>query len=153
MTAEAEPEFLKNIDRSTFSVKGGVVEHVKKPWGYELIFTEPNSPYTCKIMHIDAGKRQSLQIHDEKTETYVVMKGRAGVVIENTAGEMVQVEFEEGKGYTTRIGQKHRLLGVTDCDILEASTPESGTTWRLEDDYARGDETEEIRAEPGRGWK
>jgi hypothetical protein len=33
------------------------------------------------------------------------------------------------------------LIGITDCDIIEASTPELGTTWRLEDDFARPDET------------
>jgi len=27
-----------------------------------------------------------------------------------------------------------------DCDILDVSTPEVGTTLRLEDDYSRGDE-------------
>ena len=55
-------------------------------------------------------------------------------------------ELEEGKGYSTSVGQKHRLIGITDCDIIEVSTPEIGTTWRVEDDYSRPDETEEQRA-------
>ncbi|MGA2968165.1 MAG: hypothetical protein ABSD69_03295, partial [Candidatus Levyibacteriota bacterium] len=50
-----------------------------------------------------------------------------------------------GKGYTTLIGQRHRLCGITDCDIIEFSTPEKGTTLRLEDDYKRPDETPEQR--------
>jgi hypothetical protein len=37
------------------------------------------------------------------------------------------------------------LVGITDCDIIEVSTPEQGTTWRLEDDYARPDETPQQR--------
>jgi len=36
--------------------------------------------------------------------------------------------------------------------VLEVSTPEIGTTFRLEDDYARPDETESVREAPGRGW-
>jgi mannose-6-phosphate isomerase len=48
-------------------------------------------------------------------------------------------------GYSTQVGQKHRLKAITDCDIIEVSTPEAGTTWRLEDDYARPDETPEQR--------
>ena len=37
------------------------------------------------------------------------------------------------------------LSMMTDAVIFEASTPELGTTHRLEDDYARPDETEQVR--------
>ena len=30
--------------------------------------------------------------------------------------------------------------------------PETGTIYRLEDDYSKGNETEEIRSDPNRGW-
>jgi len=39
----------------------------------------------------------------------------------------------------------HRIQAITDCDILESSTKEEGTTVRLQDDYQREDETEEER--------
>lgn len=132
------------FDKSSFTTKPHI-KRVEKPWGYELIFTPANLPYTGKIMHIDAGKRQSLQYHDKKQETYFLVKGKGGVIIENTQGILEKIEFEEGKGYTTMVGQKHRLFSITDCDIWEVSTPEIGTTYRLEDDYNRTDETEELR--------
>ncbi len=137
--------------RKKFSVEG-YVKKIDKPWGWELIFTPDGQPYTGKIMHIEAGKRQSLQIHDQKEETYYLSSGDGGVIIENSQGEMETVNFEKGKGYTTKQGQKHRLFGTTDCDIWEVSTPETGTTYRLEDDYNRTDETEAVRKEPNRGW-
>jgi hypothetical protein len=96
-------------------------------------------------MLIMAGKRQRLQIHESQIETYTLMRGRALLIIENSAEEMVDREFELGKGYTTKVGQRHRLVGVSDCDIFEAASPEIGTTLRLEDE-ARPDETEEVRA-------
>lgn len=139
------------IDRQKFSTEGFSAK-VDKPWGYELIFTPKGQPYTGKIMHIEEGKRQSLQVHDQKEETYYLASGRGGVIMENSSGNMVEIEFETGQGYTTKLGQKHRLFAITDCDIWEVSTPETGTTFRLEDDYSRGDETEEIRKEPNRGW-
>jgi hypothetical protein len=37
-------------------------------------------------------------------------------------------------------------VGITDCDVVEVSTPELGTTWRLEDDFARPHETPQQRA-------
>lgn len=141
----------QNFDKSKFSPEG-FSKKIEKPWGYELIFTPEEQPYTGKIMHIDSGKRQSLQVHDQKEETYFLASGKGGVIIENPQGELKTVEFEEGKGYTTRVGQKHRLFAITDCDIWEVSTPETGTTYRLEDDYSRQDETEEVRKQPNRGW-
>jgi len=49
------------------------------------------------------------------------------------------------------IGQRHRHQAVTDCDVMEVSTPESGTTWRLEDDFSRPDETPEQRKKRNAG--
>ena len=139
------------FDKSKFSTRP-YIKKVEKPWGYELIFTPDDLPYAGKIMHLNAGTRQSLQIHDKKQETYFLVSGKGGVIIENTHGEMERIEFEEGKGYTTMVGQKHRIFAITNCDIWEVSTPEIGTTYRLEDDYKRLDETEELRNEPNRGW-
>lgn len=140
------------MDKSKFN-NAPFVKRVGKPWGYELIFTPEDLPYTGKLMHLKAGTRQSLQIHDQKIETYYLDSGQGGALMENEKGEMERVEFEEDKGYTTKIGQKHRIFAITDCDILEFSTPEKGNTFRLEDDYARPTETEEMRKKPNRGWK
>jgi mannose-6-phosphate isomerase-like protein (cupin superfamily) len=98
-----------------------------------------------KIIHINAGARLSLQLHDEKQESWLVMSGQAAVSWEDEQGVLVQTDLEPGQGYSTKLGQKHRLIGVTDCNVLEVSTPELGTTWRLEDDYARPHETPEQR--------
>lgn len=144
--------FLETVDKASFT-NDSYVKRVEKPWGYELIFTHEGLPYTGKLMHMSAGTRQSLQIHDKKVETYYLGSGRGGVIIENANGEMEEIEFEKDKGYTTKVGQKHRIYAITDCDVLEFSTPEAGTTYRLEDDYSRPSETEEMRKEPNRGWK
>lgn len=144
-------EFLKTVDKSKFN-SSPYVKRVEKPWGYELIFTPEDLPYTGKLMHLDAGTRQSLQIHDKKVETYYLASGRGGVIIENADGKTEEIEFKLGFGYTTQVGQKHRIFSITDCDVLEFSMPESGNTYRLEDDYERSTETEEMRKDPNRGW-
>jgi len=139
--AETAPTF----DPANFNTDS-YVRAVEKPWGYERHLVPPETPYMLKIIHINAGARLSLQVHDEKSESWTLVNGQAAVIWENNQGELVTTELEPGVGYTTQIGQKHRLMGVTDCDVVEASTPEQGTTWRLEDDYARPDETPEQRA-------
>lgn len=126
----------------------GYVKKVPKPWGYEIHFTPDNLPYMGKILHIEAGKRISLQYHDQKQESWYLLKGKVTMILDG-----VEVNMEEGLGYTTNVGQKHRLIGVEDADILEVSTPEIGNTYRLEDDYKRPTETEELRKDPNRGWK
>jgi hypothetical protein len=67
------------------------------------------------------------------------------VIWDNDKGELIETELQKGQGYTCCIGQRHRLAGITDCDIIEVSTSEIGTTFRLEDDYKRPDETPEQR--------
>jgi hypothetical protein len=55
--------------------------------------------------------------------------------------------MQRGVGYHVAVRQRHRLCAAPDEDatVFEASTPEAGVTLRLEDDYARPHETEEVR--------
>jgi len=140
------------FDKSAFN-NNPYVKRVEKPWGYELHWVPEGKPYMGKLEHINAGARLSLQIHDKKQESWFILKGRAKVIWDNNEGELIETELQKGKGYSCTIGQRHRLVGITDCDVLEVSTPEIGTTYRLEDDYKRPHETEEIRKRKDRGWK
>src|SRR6266542_3220590 len=102
---------------------------IDKPWGYEILLSPPDAPYAAKLIHVHAGKRLSLQVHDTKVETQTLVAGRGLLVLE------------------VAVGQRHRLCAAPDADatVFEASTPEVGTTLRLEDDYARPDETDALR--------
>lgn len=121
------------------------IRRIEKPWGYELHWVPEDVPYMGKVLHINEGARLSLQVHDQKQESWFLISGKAAVIWEDRQGNMVETALEKGVGYSTKVGQKHRLKGITDCDIVEVSTPEAGTTWRLEDDYARPDETPQQR--------
>ena len=121
-------------------------KRIEKPWGWELHWTPARLPYMGKVLHIFGGARLSLQVHDSKRESWLLISGRAKVVWQDEGGELVDTELQPGVGYTCIEGQKHRLVGITDADVIEVSTPEAGTTFRLEDDYARPDETPKQRA-------
>jgi mannose-6-phosphate isomerase len=138
------PDTVPQFDPNNFSNEA-YVRRIEKPWGYELHWVTDDQPYMGKIIHINAGSRLSLQIHDKKSESWLLISGKASVIWENAEGDLISTELVPQKGFTTSIGQKHRLVGVTDCDIVEVSSPEIGTTWRLEDDYNRPDETEQLR--------
>ena len=138
--AENIPEFSP----SEFSTDA-YARHIDKPWGGELHWVPEDAPYMGKLLHIEAGKQLSLQIHDKKQESWLLIEGRAAVLWENKHGTLIQTELQKGVGYSTQVGQRHRLIGITDAKIIEVSTREEGTTWRLEDDYARPHETPEQR--------
>jgi mannose-6-phosphate isomerase-like protein (cupin superfamily) len=124
-----------------------VGRRIEKPWGYEVLLTPPDVPYTAKLIHVYAGKRLSLQLHDTKVETQTLVAGRGTLVLEGPDGQLHDILMERGKGYHVAVQQRHRLCAAPDEDatVFEASTPEVGTTLRLEDDYARPHETEEVR--------
>lgn len=135
---------LPHYDASFFNTQS-YAKKIDKPWGYEIHWVAPESPYMGKILHINEGCRLSLQMHDKKQESWLIIKGSAAVIWEDNEAQLIQTDLQTGQGYSTKIGQRHRLIGLTDCDIVEVSTPEAGTTWRLEDDYSRPHETPQQR--------
>jgi hypothetical protein len=120
---------------------------IDKPWGYEILLSPPEAPYAAKLIHVNAGKRLSLQVHDAKIETQTLVGGRGLLILEGPDGELHEIDMQPHVGYHVAVGQRHRLCAPPDADatVFEASTPELGTTLRLEDDYARPDETEALR--------
>lgn len=87
-----------------------------------------------------AGCRLSLQQHDTKLETLLLLSGKAILWIGRAADSLERVEMLPDQGYTVNVMQVHRIEALEDSEIMEVSTPEAGTTFRLEDDYARLDE-------------
>ena len=140
------PPLPPTFDTSCFSLEA-LARRVEKPWGYEVLLSPPDAPFTAKLICVRAGKRLSLQLHDAKVETQTLVAGRGILVLEGPDGALHDVEMMPGVGYHVSPGQRHRLCAPHDADALvyEASTPEVGTTYRLEDDYARPDETDELR--------
>jgi len=120
-------------------------QKVEKPWGYEIILSPPTAPVTTKILHLKAKTRFSLQYHQVKEETLVLASGEAKIIYGDSLNNLAEETMEKEKGYFIPKGLIHRCQAITDCDILESSTPELGTTVRLQDDYGRKDETEEER--------
>ena len=76
-----------------------------------------------------------------------MIAGKGMLVLEGDDGQLHEVPMEPNVGYHIAVGQRHRTCAAPDHDatIFEASTPEVGTTFRLEDDYARPHETDELR--------
>ncbi len=117
-----------------------IQKKLDKPWGYEIIFTPQDNPRVGKILFIKGGHRFSLQYHKEKEETLCLLKGKAKIWLENENGEIEKRLMKLKHGYHIEANKKHRIEALEDCFVVEVSSPEQGTTVRVEDDYNRGNE-------------
>ena len=109
---------------------------VPKPWGYERIWAH-TATYVGKLLHIQAGHQLSLQFHRVKEETIYVMAGTMVLLIEDDDHRMLEVTMVPGDVRHIAPGRKHRMMAVTECDVIEVSTPELEDVVRLEDAYGR----------------
>jgi mannose-6-phosphate isomerase-like protein (cupin superfamily) len=112
------------------------IKCVDKPWGHELIWARTDH-YVGKILHVKAGHALSLQYHERKDETLYLLRGELRFWVGPTPELLEEVRFEVGESFHIAPGTIHRIEAVTDCDILEASTPELDDVVRLEDRYGR----------------
>ena len=110
-------------------------KRVEKPWGYELWWAQAER-YVGKLLHIKAGSQLSLQYHRQKDETIHLFSGQMVLVLQED-GKLVDHLMAPGQSYRVRPGTVHRMRAVTDCDVLEVSTPEVEDVVRLQDDFGR----------------
>jgi len=109
----------------------------EKPWGYELLWSETDH-YAGKIIHINAGKRLSLQYHHAKHESVLVLSGT--LLLHLGRGDTARVvPLQVGESADIPAGDVHRFAAPEDADveIIEVSTPQLDDVVRLEDDYNR----------------
>ncbi len=109
---------------------------VEKPWGHELIWALTDR-YVGKILFIEAGKRLSLQFHEEKDESIFVLEGRMVLQLEDADGTLQDIEMEHGDYHHIPVGARHRFAAVEDTKLLEVSSPELTDVVRVEDDFGR----------------
>jgi mannose-6-phosphate isomerase len=109
---------------------------VDKPWGNELIWALTDR-YAAKVISIGAGRRLSLQYHEKKTESILVLEGRLLLHLEDDQGTVVVRPLGPGEHAHVPRGRKHRFEAATDVRLVEVSTPELDDVIRLEDDYGR----------------
>jgi len=111
------------------------MRRVDKPWGHEVVWAE-TARYVGKILHIRAGHRLSRQYHRVKEETFRVQTGEMDLEIGD--GPTLQTRrMKAGDVFHVLPGTVHRMIGVTDVDVLEVSTPELDDVVRIDDVYGR----------------
>ncbi|MGH8911745.1 MAG: cupin domain-containing protein [Acidimicrobiia bacterium] len=109
---------------------------VPKPWGSELIWAETED-YVGKVIRITGGQRLSLQLHNEKDESILVVSGTLRLHTGPDADNVTSRLLEQGESAHIPPGLVHRFEAVTDTELVEVSTPQLMDVVRLDDDYGR----------------
>ena len=113
----------------------GEVKVVPKPWGHEIIWAHTDR-YVGKVLHINAGHALSVQYHERKDETVYLLAGEL-IYWVKLDGEMRDMKLKVGEAFRITPGTVHYMEAVSDCDVLEASTPDLDDVVRLSDRYGR----------------
>ena len=123
---------MNKTDNSTGRVD---VRVVPKPWGHETIWAHTDR-YVGKILHIKAGQALSVQYHNRKDETVHLLSGEL-IYRVKLDEELEDMRLRAGESFRICPGTVHQMEAVTDCDVLEASTPDLDDVVRLSDRYGR----------------
>jgi mannose-6-phosphate isomerase len=118
------------------------VTRVPKPWGHETIWAQ-SERYVGKILHINAGYELSVQYHNRKDETVHLLSGDIVYRVQREGDDILDdVRLKVGESFRITPGTIHQMIALTDCDVLEVSTPEIDDVVRLSDKYGREGTTE-----------
>ncbi len=113
------------------------VRTVAKPWGHETIWAHTDR-YVGKILHINAGHALSVQYHNVKDETVYLLSGEMKYWVQLPGdSELRDQALHTGDSFRITPGTIHYMEAITDCDVLEASTPELDDVVRIKDRYGR----------------
>ena len=109
---------------------------VDKPWGNELIWAVTDR-YVGKILHIKKGHSLSLQYHNQKDETVMVLSGKMEFVHYREGEPPRSTVLEPRQPFHVTPLLRHRMIALEDTDVVEVSTTELDDVVRLEDAYGR----------------
>jgi mannose-6-phosphate isomerase len=112
------------------------VKVVPKPWGHEVIWAHTGQ-YVGKVLHIKAGHSLSVQYHNQKDETIHLLSGEMIYRVKDAEGRLSDVKLKAGESFRNEPLTVHQMEAITDCQVLEASTPHLDDVVRLTDKYGR----------------
>ena len=112
------------------------MRRVDKPWGHEIIWSDTEL-YVGKILVVRAGHRLSLQYHLEKDESFLIDQGEVELSLDDENGQLQTRVMRAGEAIRILPGRRHRMRALTDCRVIEVSTPHLEDVVRVSDDFGR----------------
>lgn len=109
-----------------------------RPWGTEDLLAIVSKQFSVKRISINKGNKGGLQYHRLKDEVAILISGE--MLIRYDTGDGVLKERILGPGQTAHFppGLVHQEEALTDCVIIEASSPHFNDRVRVEEEYGLG---------------
>lgn len=106
-----------------------------RKWGTETLLALVPQKYSVKRLKVKAGHKGGVQFHRLKDEVAVLISGNMIVRFDDGSGEMQERVIGPGDVVHFPPGLVHQEEAITDCVLIEASTPHFNDRVRMEDTY------------------
>ena len=107
----------------------------KRNWGEEILINLISKKFTLKILKMKKGKMGGLQYHRKKNECGHILSGKLLIKYDNGKGKLVEKICKKGDNFHFPPFAIHQEKALTDCKIIEASTPYFNDRVRVEVNY------------------
>ena len=108
-------------------------------WGEEVLLAVVSGKYSLKRLLVRGGCKGGLQYHRLKDEVSVVISGQMIIRTDNGSGKLVERIVGPGDVVHFAPGVVHQEEAITDCVLIEASTPHFNYRVRVEEIYGSSD--------------
>ena len=110
----------------------------ERPWGTEDLLALVSKQFSVKRLKIKAGNKGGLQYHRFKDEVAIIISGQ--MLIRYDLGDKILQEKIVNPGEVVHFppGLVHQEEAITDCEIIEASSPHFNDRVRVETNYGFG---------------
>lgn len=106
-----------------------------RPWGTEDLLALVSKKFSVKRIIINAGNKGGLQYHRLKDEVAVMISGEMLIRYDLGDGKLREKIVREGDIVHFPPGLVHQEEAITNCEIIEASTPYFNDRVRMEETY------------------
>tara|TARA_B110000090_G_scaffold200270_1_gene241079 strand:- start:133 stop:564 length:432 start_codon:yes stop_codon:yes gene_type:complete len=107
----------------------------KRTWGKEILLSLIPKILSLKLLKLKKGKKGGLQYHHKKNECGYILSGRLIVRFDKGHGKLNKKILKAGDVFHFPPGSVHQEEALTECQIIEASTPHFNDRVRVEKKY------------------
>ena len=104
-------------------------------WGKEELLVLIPKVLSLKKLVIKKGKKGGLQYHSKKNECGYLLSGRLKVTFDNGNGKLKKKILKKGEIFHFPPKSIHQEEALTECIIIEASSPHFNDRVRVEKKY------------------
>ena len=158
-------QVFTEIREQLISQNFSIINDETRPWGGFLVIDEQQAQkfiekyFPClkseeigtknklspKILIVEAGKRLSWQYHYRRSEIWMVIGGKVGVIKSDTDQESAINLYQTGDMINLKQGERHRLVGIDSWGIVAEIWQHTNSDFpsneedivRLSDDFGR----------------